>query len=91
MDREGSWLSIADLNGDGKPDIITQISNLVSIYKNTSTIGSISLATRVDFNIGTGAGAFHAVGVDVDGNGETDLVVACGGTNVVKLFNLSSL
>ncbi|MCS3800755.1 FG-GAP-like repeat-containing protein [Niastella sp. OAS944] len=41
-------ISIADLNGNGKPDIIVQGSSLLSMFTNLSTPGSISFAAKSD-------------------------------------------
>ena len=82
-------VAIGDVDGDGKPDIIVpnQSSNTVSVYRNTSTSGSIttgSFAGRVDFTTGTGPYAV-AVG-DVDGDGKSDIVVINQGSNTVSVF-----
>jgi len=70
-------VTIADLDGDGKPElaVANAISNSVSVFKNTSTFGEIdanSFATKVDFT--TGAAYFVTVG-DLDGDGKPD--IAC--------------
>ena len=69
-------IAIADLNGDGKPELVTVAGRAVtSIYRNTSSPGIInsgSFAARVDINL---AGDGVAVG-DFDGDGKPDLVTA---------------
>ncbi len=68
-------IAIGDVDADGKPDLI--ISNVldtnytVSILRNTSSIGLISFAAKVDVGVG-----FYAYGVaigDIDGDGKIDI------------------
>ena len=72
-------VAIADLDGDGKPDLAVTNSygNTVCILKNTATVGSIdnkSFAATVDFT--TGLGPTYVAISDIDGDGKPDLVVA---------------
>ena len=68
--------AVGDFDKDGKPDlaIVNSLSNLASIFLNTSTIGTISLATKVDF--ATGNNPFSIVVEDLDGDGREDLATA---------------
>ncbi len=71
-------LSISDLDGDGMLDIAAanHTDNSISIFKNISTIGTISFNAKVDFT--TGAGSFPqnpAIG-DLDGDGRSDITAA---------------
>lgn len=76
----------ADIDGDGKPDLIVPNTNrsFVSIFRNTSDSGSItaaSFAPRVDFlsqvYLPSGGGGSHTLRViDLDGDGKLDLVIA---------------
>ena len=82
-------LVVADVDGDGKPDIIvTDYSqSLVSIYQNTCTPGNISassFATRVD--IATGKSPQGVAVRDLDGDGKPDLLVANTGDGTVSIF-----
>ena len=72
-----SGVAIADFDGDGKRDIaVAHNSAIVSVYRNTSTSGSISLVAKVDFTVGSGSGQL-AVG-DLDLDGKIDIVVRNG-------------
>ena len=85
---------IGDLDGDGKPDLVVAhvgdfsgSANTVSVYRNTSTTGSInsgSFAPKVDFT--TGSTPYSLAIGDVDGDGKPDLVVANNGSNSVSIL-----
>ena len=79
-------VSIGDLDGDGKADlaVANQVSNTVSVFRNTGSVGSISYAAKVDFTTGTGSISV-AIG-DLDGDGKADLVVANFTSNTVSVL-----
>jgi trimeric autotransporter adhesin len=71
-------LMVADLNGDGKPDLVVanRESDNVSVLLNTTTPGATtpSFATQVTFAVGNDP---ESVAVsDLNGDGKPDLVVA---------------
>ncbi len=76
---------IADLDGDGKPELVTLnvqyngrdfIGSSISIFKNNSSSGKISSSSfgaRVDYNSGLNAEKMAIQ--DMDGDGKPDIVV----------------
>jgi len=85
-------VSTADLDGDGKADlVVTNVnSNTVSVFRNTSTgAGTISYAPKVDFTTGSGPFSF-SIG-DLDGDGRADLVVANASGKSVSVFRNTSM
>jgi hypothetical protein len=85
-----SIVRLADLDGDGLLDVIVQQPNtteLIGVFRNTSTAGSISLATRIDF--ATPSPRAFAV-KDLDGDGKLDLAVASGNGSISLWRNTST-
>jgi len=87
---------IADIDGDGKPDLVVAnvFGNTVSVYRNTSTNGSLtaaSFAPRVD--LATTPGTYSPCGLavaDVDGDGKLDIVTTDESKNFVSIFRNTS-
>src|SRR2546425_1212566 len=73
----------ADVNGDGKPDLVTVNTgaNTVSVLLGN---GAGSFGPRTDF--GTGAVPHGLAIADLDGDGNPDLVVANTGANTVSVL-----
>ena len=87
------FTSIADLDGDGKPDLVTinYYDGNISLFRNISTNGTLSFAPRVDLPSFGGAPLGLAV-ADVDGDGKLDLVVSDSSNNRVVVYrNISTV
>jgi len=79
-------VSIGDLDGDGKDDLVVAnyASNSISIFLNTGTAGSVGYAPKVDFT--TGSGPFSISVGDLDGDGKPDLAVSNDASATVSVF-----
>ena len=80
---------IADIDGDGKPDLAVAnfAAKTISILRNTTTTGTIntsSFAAKVDFTADTGP--YSISNGDVNNDNKTDLLVANQGSNTISIF-----
>jgi hypothetical protein len=78
-------IAMGDIDGDGKTDlvIIDPDSNL-SILRNTSNVGAINFATKVDFRTGSSPRSV-AIG-DLDQDGRLDLAIGYWDGNAVSIL-----
>ncbi|MCC9137618.1 FG-GAP-like repeat-containing protein [Pontibacter silvestris] len=82
-------LAIGDLDGDGKPDIVVNNINsgnesTISVFRNTSTSGTISFASKTDYN--TGNGSIGVAIADMNKDGKPDIIVSSGNSGMFSIF-----
>ncbi len=83
-------IAIGDLDGDGKPELVTANygSNTISVFRNTSSSGTVSFVAKQDFT--TGAQPFSVSIGDLDGDGKQDLTVPNSGSTTVSILKNTS-
>ena len=83
-------IAVGDLDGDGKLDlaVANHFSGTVSVLRNTSTSGTISFATKVDF--ATGLTSWSVAIGDLDGDGKLDLAVTNYNNQTVSVLRNTS-
>lgn len=83
-------INTADLNSDGKPDIMVACSdaNTSAVFRNTSVPGTISFATRQDF--ATGVYPWDVIGADIDGDGKPEMISTNMGPNSISVYKNTS-
>lgn len=84
-------VTISDLDGDGKPDFAVVNSNpsgSISVFRNTSSTGSTTFASPLDF--ATGVNSFQVASGDLDGDGKPELVVTNFSSNTISVFRNTS-
>ena len=79
-------LSVGDLDNDGKIDILITCSgsSAVSVFKNISTVGNITMNSRLDYT--TGGFPWEVVTADIDNDGKLDIITSNTGPNTLSVI-----
>lgn len=81
-------IKAADIDGDGKPDLVICGSGAISVVRNLSNTGNLQLASPVTLSTGQ-APKFMAF-CDLDNDGKLDIVTANAGASATSLIRNQS-
>jgi IPT/TIG domain/FG-GAP-like repeat len=92
LDAFSTSVAVADLDGDGKPEIMAVIPNyakndgtgFIVIFKNNSTSGKISFAKILELPTGKNPG--KPIVADLDNDGKLDIIVPNAGSNTISVY-----
>lgn len=80
-----------DLDGDGKPEMVSanSVANSISVLRNLSAPGKLSFDLHQDF--ATGLSPFGIDHGDFDGDGKQDIAVVNSNSNTISVFKNESI
>ena len=81
-----NFVAIADIDKDGRPDILTAnfAANSISILRNTTSGTVVNFAAKVDFIVGNAPNSISIA--DIDQDGLLDILVSNFGSKSVSVF-----
>lgn len=84
---EPSSVAVADLNGDGMPDIVTaNMDGNITVVLNTTLAGNTNLSFAAPQDFTAGDSPVAVVAADLNGDGLPDLIVANNGDSTVTVL-----
>lgn len=83
-------LTAADLNGDGKADLVASTSNGFAILRNATLPGASSAETTAAILLDPGEYVSDTIVADFNGDGRPDLAAAMSGTNKLAVLLAST-
>ncbi len=86
-----SSIAIADFDGDNQLDLaVVNSLNTASVFLNTSSVGTIHFAPKVDFSVSSGS-LLRGIAIgDTDGDGKPDMVITSPINNAVPVLRNAS-
>ncbi len=84
-----SSVAVADINGDGKPDLIVanyNISGTVSVLLNTTASGATTPSFATQQTFATGFDPQSVTAVDINGDGKPDLIAVNAAEDTVSVL-----
>jgi hypothetical protein len=81
-------VAVADVNGDGKPDIVTanNSDSTVSVLLNTTSTGAATPTFSAKSGFAVGSRPYSVTTSDVNGDGKPDIIAANYGNNTVSVL-----
>ena len=80
-------VTAADVNGDGKPDlIVANEAGTVSVLLNITAPGAATPSFGPQQNFAAGGGPISVTAADINGDGKPDLIVANGNDTTVSVL-----
>jgi hypothetical protein len=87
---ETTDLKYADFDNDGNIDlaVVDRLNNTLSVYRNTSSLTTISFASKIDYT--TELAPYNLNVGDLDGDGKLDIIVSNQNSNTVSVYRNTS-
>lgn len=81
-------MATGDINGDGKPELVSGsiVDQSISVFRNTSTVGAISFAPKIDFV--TGNSPVSIALADLDRDGRPDIIISNSSISSVNRLSI---